>query len=159
MHRNKLSHIYLSLFAVYLLLLLPWTESALRYKPDFTLLVLIFWLIRAPRLCNIGTAWFIGLLVDLATGGIFGQHAWAYTVTAFFTMVYQKRLILFNRFHQFIYVFILLIIAQIVLLILKTFSGVPFPGMVYFMPSVIGVLLWSISLLFKLHTDGRPGDI
>lgn len=159
MPQSKLRYVYLSLFIAYLLQLLPWSESALRFRPDFTLLVLIFWLIRAPHLCNIGTAWVVGLLVDLATGGIFGQNAWAYTVSAFFTMLYQRRLILFNGLQQFFYVFLILIIAQTTLLILRTFSGVPFAGWIYFLPSVTGVLLWRISFMFKLHTDGRPGHI
>lgn len=159
MRRTKLSYIYFSLFLTYLLLLLPWSQQALMFKPDFTLLVLIFWMIRAPNLCNIGTAWFVGLLVDLATGGTFGQHAWAYTISAFVTMSYQRRLILFNRFHQFLYVFVILVTSQLVLLILKTFSGVPFAGWVYFYPSIFGVLLWGLSYVFKLHTDGRPGQI
>lgn len=159
MRRVKISYIYLTLLSAYLLLLLPWSETALQFKPDFILLVLIFWIIREPNLCNIGTAWFVGLLVDLATGSLFGQYAWAYTVSAFVTMFYQRRLILFGRINQFIYVFIILMTSQLVLLILKTFGGEPFPGWIYFAPSLVGVLLWSISLVFKLHTDGQAGEI
>lgn len=153
MQHNNLLTIYVSLFVAYLMLLMPWSENALVYRPDFTLLVLIFWMIRAPNLCNIGTAWFIGLMVDLATGGIFGQYAWAYSVAAFFTTMYQRRLILFTNMQQFFYVLLVLLIAQVTLLILRTFSGASFPGWVYFAPSLIGVLLWSLTFLFKIHNE------
>jgi len=159
MSQNKLSHVYLTLFVGYLMLLLPFSEKAMQYRPDFTLLVLIYWLIRAPNLCNIGTAWVVGLFVDLATGGIFGQNAWAYAVSAFFTILYQRRLVLFNGLQQFFYVLIALIIAQIVLLILRTFSSVPFTGWLYFAPSVTGVILWWFFMMFKLRSDGRSGQI
>jgi rod shape-determining protein MreD len=159
MQQTKLSHVYLTLFVAYLLLLLPWSEHALKFRPDFTLLVLIYWIIRAPHLCNIGTAWVIGLLVDLATGGIFGQNAWAYTVSAFFTMLYQRRLVLFNNLQLFFYVFLMLITAQVTLLILHTFSGIPFAGWIYFMPSLTGVILWQLAFIFKLHSAGRPSKI
>lgn len=159
MSQTKRTAVYLSIFIAYLILFLPWSDQAKQFKPDFTLLVLIFWLIRAPHICNIGTAWFVGLLVDLATGGTFGQHALAYTFSAYFTVLYQRRLILFSHFHLFWTVFILLVISQVVLLVLEMFSGMPFKGWVYFIPSISGVLLWSISLIFRLHTDGRAGEI
>lgn len=153
MQHNNLLTIYVSLFMAYLMLLMPWSDNALVYRPDFTLLVLIFWMIRAPNLCNIGTAWFVGLMVDLATGGIFGQYAWAYTVAALFTTMYQRRLILFTSMQQFFYVLLVLVIAQVTLLILRTFSGASFPGWIYFAPSLIGVLLWSLTFLFKIHDE------
>ncbi len=82
MYTNKLKSIYLSILLALICLLLPWSGFALTMRPDFMLLVIIFWLIRAPNLCNVGTAWFVGLFVDLATGGIFGQYALAYTINA-----------------------------------------------------------------------------
>ncbi len=155
MHPSKLKSIYFSLFLAFICLLLPWSGFALKVRPDFLLLVIIFWLIRAPNLCNVGTAWLVGLLVDLATGGIFGQYALAYTVTAFFAVVYQRRLVLFNHTQQLFYVFLLLIISQVTLLILKTFAGANYLGWAYFLPSITGVLLWRIAVMFGLNTGGR----
>ena len=155
MHPSNLKSVYLSLILAFICLLLPWSGLALQARPDFLLLVIIFWLIRAPNLCNIGTAWFVGLFVDLATGGTFGQYALAYTVTAFFAVIYQRRLVLFNGTQQLFYVFLLLITAQIILLILKTFAGAQSLGWAYFLPSITGVLLWKIAVMFGLNTGGR----
>jgi rod shape-determining protein MreD len=153
---SKLKSLYLSLILAFIFLLLPWSGFALKIRPDFILLVIIFWLIRAPNLCNVGTAWFLGLFVDLATGGIFGQYALAYTITAFFAVTYQRRLVLFNHTQQLFYVFLLLMISQIVLLILKTFSGAESLGWGYFFPSLTGILLWRVAVIFGLNTGGRP---
>ncbi|MES2182173.1 MAG: rod shape-determining protein MreD [Pseudomonadota bacterium] len=155
---SSLKSVYLSLTLAFICLLLPWSGLALQLRPDFLLLAIIFWLIRAPNLCNIGTAWFVGLFVDLATGGVFGQYALAYTVTAYFAVIYQRRLVLFNGTQQLFYVFLLLISAQIILLILKTFTGVLPLGWAYFSPSVTGVLLWKIAVMFGLNTGGRSRD-
>lgn len=159
MHPSKLKSIYFSLILAYLCLLLPWSGLALKLRPDFVLLVLIFWLIRAPNLCNIGTAWFIGLFVDLATGGTFGQYAMAYTITAFFAVIYQRRLVLFNGTQQVFYVFLLLIISQATLLLLKTFSGTETLGWSYLLPSITGIFLWQIAVLFGLNTGGRSRGV
>jgi rod shape-determining protein MreD len=152
---SKLKTLYLSLVLAFIFLLLPWSGFALKIRPDFILLVIIFWLIRAPNLCNVGTAWFLGLFVDLATGGIFGQFALAYTITAFFAVTYQRRLVLFNHTQQLFYVFLLLMISQIVLLIIKTFSGADALGWSYFLPSFVGILLWRVAVTFGLNTGGR----
>lgn len=159
MHQIKLVHVYLTLFVAYLMLLLPWSDRALQVMPDFTLVVLIYWVIRTPHLCNIGTAWVIGILVDLATGGVFGQHAWAYTLAAFFTTLYQRRLVLFKGFQQFFYVFLMLLIAQLTLLILRAFAGAPFPGWIYFLPSVTGVILWRLLLIVNFQRDQSAGQV
>jgi len=155
MHPSKLKSIYLSLILAFFCLLLPWSGVALKLRPDFMLLVLIFWLIRAPNLCNVGTAWFVGLFVDLATGGTFGQFALAYTITAFFAVIYQRRLVLFNSAQQVFYVFLLLIISQAILFILKIFAGAQALGWSYFLPSITGILLWQMAVIFGLNTGGR----
>lgn len=152
MHSSNLKSIYLSLFAAYICLLFPWSGLALTLRPDFMLLTLIFWLLRAPNSCNVGTAWFVGLCVDLATGGIFGQYALAYSITAFFAVVYQRRLVLFNATQQLVYVFVLLLVSQIVLLILKTFAGTESLGWSYFLPSITGVLTWQLAVSLGVNT-------
>jgi rod shape-determining protein MreD len=155
MQQSKLKTIYLSLLLAFICLLLPWSGFMLTIRPEFLLLIIIFWLIRAPNLCNVGTAWFAGLLMDIATGGTFGQYALAYTVTAFFAVMYQRRLVLFSGTQQLVYVGLLLLISQISLLILKIFAGMQLIGWTYFLPSVTGVLLWRLAVFFGLTATGR----
>lgn len=157
MHPSKLKTIYLSLLLAFMAYLLPWSGAMLTFRPDFVLLVLIFWLVRAPNLCNIGTAWLLGLMVDLVTGGTFGQYAFAYTVAAFFAVYYQRRLVLFNGTQQIFYVFALLLIAQITLLALKAFAGAELASFSYFLPSISGVVVWQIAIAFGLNTGVRSG--
>lgn len=152
MHASKHQSIYLSLFVAFICMLFPWSGLALTLRPDFMLLAIIFWLLRAPHLCGVGTAWFMGLLVDLATGGIFGQYALAYTVTTFIAVIYQRRLVLFNSTQQLAYVFSLLFISQLVLLTLQIFAGKESLDWAYFLPSITGVLIWQLAVSLGLNT-------
>ena len=152
MHSIKLRSVYISLLVAYICILFPWSGPALSLRPDFMLLVILFWLLRAPNLCNVGTAWIMGLFMDLAMGGIFGQYALAYTVTAFFAVIYQHRLVLFNKMQQLLYVFSLLMLSQLILLILKAFAGAEFLGWYYFIPSFSGAMLWQIAMTLGLNT-------
>lgn len=151
----NISQIYLSLFAGLSLYLLPWAGFGLMLRPDFVLLVLLYWLIRAPHFCNIGTAWLMGMLVDLAGGDLFGQHALAYVVAAYVAVIYQRRATLFNRWQQAGYVFLLLFVAQLVLLVLKLFGGSEVPGWNYLLPSASGILLWQLVIYSKIKVTGE----
>lgn len=148
--------IYFSLLVALLLQMLPWDGFGLMLRPDFVLLVLLYWLLRSPQLCNIGTAWMVGLIIDLITGGLFGQSALAYALTAFFALSYQRRLALFNRWQQTAYVFALLLLTQISIMVLKLFAGGESPGWNYFLPSVSGILLWQFVIFSRIGIDSHP---
>lgn len=147
--------LYLSLLLGFMCYLLPWAGFGLTLRPDFVLLVLLYWLIRAPYLCNIGLAWMMGMLVDLADGSLFGQHALAFTITAFLALLYQRRATLFDRIQQAGYVFVLLLISQFVLLLLKLFAGTDVPSWQYFLPSVSGILLWQLVVYSSIKVSGE----
>ncbi|MCB5185975.1 rod shape-determining protein MreD [Methylobacillus gramineus] len=155
MRTNSLKPVYFSLGVALLLQMLPWSGVGLVIRPEFILLTLLYWALRAPHLCNIGTAWFAGLVVDLITGGLFGQYALAFALTAFFAVSYQRRLALFNIWQQAGYVFLLLVFTQIIVLILKLFSGGEIPGWEYFFPSISGILLWQFVIFSRINIDGR----
>jgi rod shape-determining protein MreD len=138
--------VYFSTLAALLLQLLPFSGLLLQIKPDFLLLALLFWLLRAPHVCNVGVAWSAGIMMDLVSGDLFGQNALAYALTAFLAVMYQRRLILFTALQQSAYVFLLLFVNQVILLMLRSFSGAEYFGLVYFMPSFTGILLWSAVL-------------
>lgn len=151
MRSVSLPVIILSLIMAYMAYLLPWAGFGLMLRPDFVLLVLLYWLLRAPHLCNVGSAWVLGLLIDVASGGLFGQNALAYAVTAFVAVTYQRRLVLFNEWQQAGYVLLLLLLTQLTLLILKLFAGSPLPGWSYFLPSLSGVLLWQLAVYSRIR--------
>lgn len=140
----SLLSVYASLFFALLCQLLPWTGQGIIFRPDFMLVVLLYWLLRTPYLCNIGTAWTVGLLVDLATGSLLGQHALAFTLTGYIALSFQRRLVLFSAFQVTLYVFGLLFFARTAILILKLFAGSEALGWLYFWPVITGTLLWQI---------------
>ncbi|MPS47639.1 rod shape-determining protein MreD [Methylobacillus sp.] len=155
MSATSLKPVYLSLLVALLMQILPWSGSLLTIRPEFLLLTVLYWTLRAPHLCNIGTAWFAGLMMDLVSGGLFGQFALAYSAASFFAVSYQRRLALFNIWQQAGYVFLLLLLSQVITLVLKLFSGGELPGWQYFLPSVSGILLWQFVTFSRLRIDSR----
>ena len=147
MRHTSLISVYLTLLIALLCQLYPWVGQGIIFRPAFMLVVLLYWLLRAPNLSNVGTAWLAGLLVDLATGSLLGQHALSFTITAYVALSYQRRLVLFNSWQLAGYVLALLIIERVVILLLKVFAGDENPGLQYFWPVVAGLLLWQFMIL------------
>lgn len=146
MRQTSLISIYLSLLVALLCQLFPWVGQGIIFRPDFMMVVLLYWLLRAPNLCNVGTAWVAGMLVDLATGSLLGQHALSFCFTAYVALSYQRRLVLFNKGQLLAYVALLLVIQRIVILLLKLFAGNESPDWLYLLPIATGLLLWQLML-------------
>ena len=50
--------------------LLPWRSIA--GLPDLLALVLVFWSVREPRRVSVGTAWLLGIIMDVGNGALLG---------------------------------------------------------------------------------------
>lgn len=143
-----LRFIYLTLAIALLLELVPLPVGSTRWMPDFVGLLLLYWAINQPRLLGVGTAFFIGLATDVATAGLFGQHALAYSVTCYLAQYRQRQLVMLNLGQQSLVVLGLLLTNQLIMVLARMATGSAFVGISYFLPPLIGALLWP--LLTKL---------
>ena len=146
---------YGSLLFALLCQLFPSTGQGIVFRPDLMLVVLLYWLFRAPYLCNVGTAWLVGAFVDLGTGSLLGQHALAFTLTAYVALSFQRRLVLFNETQILAFTFALLVLTRFTVLILKLLSGNEMSTWHYFWPAVTGILFWLV-IKFVLGTIAHP---
>jgi rod shape-determining protein MreD len=98
-----------SLFVALLLNWLPWSGVWLMLAPDFLALTLLFWCTHKPQYVGIGVAWCVGILSDVATGSLLGQHALAYAVLAYGGDLLNRRIQMFDLYQQTLQVFPLLL--------------------------------------------------
>jgi rod shape-determining protein MreD len=89
--------------------LMPWSGWWIFVKPDFVALVLLYWCIQQPRKVGFSVAWLLGLVMDVAEGSLFGQHALAYSVLAFAGIVLHRRVLMFTLRDQILHVVVLLL--------------------------------------------------
>lgn len=145
-------------FVVALLVnLLPWSGWWLYVKPDFVALVVLYWCIQQPRKVGFASAWLLGLLMDVAEGSLFGQHALAYSVLAFAGIVLNRRVLMFTMRDQILHVVVLLLLNDAIVLGVRLFSGAGFPGYRYFIGSLTAAALWpALTYLFKLPQRPTP---
>ena len=147
-----------SIVLALLLNLIPWGGAARLLHPDFVALAILYWVIQQPLRVGMGTGLFMGLLMDIANGALFGQHALAYSIAANVALKFHRRILMFTPVFQALYVFGLLLTLQTVMLLTRLFAGAASPGSGYFLASASGALLWPVlSFAMQLPQQGKPG--
>lgn len=144
-----------SLLVAFAFNLLPWSVDWLWLRPDFLLLVTLYWVIYQPGRIGMGAAWWLGLMVDLTDGTILGQHALAYTMSVFVLLLLQRRMFNFPPWQQTTHILGLLLIEQSVSVVIATFVGDTFHALQYFAAIFTGALCWIPlwTLLHRLRTS------
>jgi rod shape-determining protein MreD len=139
----SLGLIFFSLVGAYLLSVLPWSGTWLLARPDFVLLVIIFWVLQEPRAIGQGAAFALGLLMDVSDSMLLGQHALAYVVAVFVVQVFRVRILTFGLAEQTLHVLGVTVAASGVMLLLNLLLGADFPGFAFFISPVLTALLWA----------------
>jgi rod shape-determining protein MreD len=135
--------------------MVPLSGLALVLRPDFLALVLLFWCIREPRLIGVGIAWFLGLLMDVSDGTVFGQHALAYAVLAYAAEYFRRRVLRFPLWQQAAQVAVLLLLCSGLVALVRIVGGAPPPRWSYVVGSLTGALLWPVFTVL-LQWPQRP---
>ena len=113
-------------------------------RPDWVGLVLIYWCLALPERVGVSTGWLLGLLLDLLTGALLGQHALALAVIAWVTLNFHQRIRLFPIWQQALTVLVLLILHQLLAIWISRIIGRPAIPWFFWMPSVAGMLIWPL---------------
>ncbi|SBS27399.1 Rod shape-determining protein MreD [Marinomonas aquimarina] len=139
----KSSIVFILTFIVALMLEgLVFPTSLIWYKPEWTLLVILYWVLALPLKVGVGIAWVLGLLVDLLQGGVIGQHSLTYVIVTATCATLYKRLRMYRRWQQSIFIFLLISMNQLVGFWIDHYTGDAEPTLMIFMPAVISALLW-----------------
>lgn len=133
-----------------ILAIVPVPAWATPYRPDWAALTLIYWSVALPRSYGIGTAWLVGIVLDVAQGTLLGQHALALSLIAYITVKFHLQLRVFPWSQMAAVVLGLLGLYQFILFWINGVAGTYAPAVTYWGPVVSGTLLWPVlTLLFS----------
>jgi rod shape-determining protein MreD len=124
------------------LTVLPLPDAAQYLRPPWATLVLVYWSIALPDRVGVGIAWTVGILLDVLTGTLLGQHALGLSVVAFIAVKLHQRIRLFPLWQQALTVLIILLVDRLLALWVSGAAGEPPPPFWYWAPAVVGMLLW-----------------
>jgi len=128
--------------AAILLGLAPLPEALRALRPFWMALVVVYASLEWPDEFGLGTAFVLGLISDLVTGVVFGEHAFRLVVIAFIILRFRSRIRFFPMWQQTAAVFALLMNDRVVTWMLRTFTGDFAIDWRYWLAPVVGALLW-----------------
>ena len=119
-------YMWFTLVLAFVLALVPF--GRVPALPDVLAVVLVFWSVHQPLRVGLGAAFVFGLMMDVHDAALLGQHALAYTLLTFFSIMIHRRLLWFNVPSQAVQLLPLFFGAHVVSLLVRLMAGDMFPG-------------------------------
>lgn len=92
--------IVLSFFMAYLLAMVPFPDWAMNYRPEWVPMVLIYWVMALPYRVGIGSAWVVGILLDILEGSALGLNGLSLVIIAYVTLSLHQRMRMFSTLQR-----------------------------------------------------------
>ena len=131
-----------------MLMVMPLPDWAEPFRPDWVALTLIYWAMMMPRTWSVGSAWMVGIVVDVAQGTILGQHALALCFVVFVTVRFHLLMRVFPMQQLTATVFALLALYQFILFWINGAAGIDVPLSSYWGPVITSTLFWPVMMAF-----------
>jgi rod shape-determining protein MreD len=125
-----------------LLMILPMPDWARPYRPQWVTLVLLYWAIALPHRVGVGSGFVTGIVLDVLTGTLLGQHALGLSVVTFVAIQLHQRIRVFPLWQQALGVLVLLLVEHLLALWVIGATRGAAPGLSYWLVPLIGALLW-----------------
>ena len=157
MSRNRQQWVLpLSVFIALLLGLLPLPPLLQPLRPYWLALVVAYWVIEAPGRIGLGFAFAMGLLADLAFGGLLCEQALRLVIMAFIVQRFRAQLRFFPMPQQALAIGGLLLNDRVVSAAVHLALGEPQLPWSFWWAPLLGMLLWApVFLLLDTLRLGR----
>jgi rod shape-determining protein MreD len=136
--------VIISIVIALMVMIAPLPDWIANFRPDWLALTLIYWAMWLPRTWSVGTAWLVGLVLDVAQGTLLGQHALALCFVVFVTVRLHLLMRVFPLSQLTATVFSLLALYQFLLFWINGVAGIPVPAISYWAPVISGAIVWPV---------------
>ncbi len=134
--------IVLSFIVAFLLVLVPIPDWATMYRPDWVVLVLIYWCLALPDRIGPGVGWIVGLLVDIMQANLLGLNALGMSLVGYLVNRFHFRLRIFPWWQQAVSVLLILLLYRALVGWIRGFFTTSYLDFGYWVPCFIGMLVW-----------------
>ncbi|MDT8437676.1 MAG: rod shape-determining protein MreD [Wenzhouxiangellaceae bacterium] len=132
----------LTLLLAMLLTIVPLPQPIAPWRPHWLALVMIYWQIETRALRGLGQPFALGLVLDLLTGALLGQHALGLVIINFLVGRFRNRIRFFPIWQQTLIIGAVLFNDRIVNLWIVGLVERGWPGWNWWLPPLTAMLLW-----------------
>lgn len=112
------------------------------WRPEFVLLIVIYWSFTFPDRTSLTLFWGLGLVQDLVEGTPLGQHALSTVLVTYICLQSYRRVSNYNFWQQSLWVFVLVGVSQLIHNWAYSMAGGSVEGLVFLYPALLSALLW-----------------
>jgi rod shape-determining protein MreD len=131
-----------TLFLALLLTVIALPVWLIWLRPSFVLLVLFYWVLMLEYKVEVGTAFLMGLLLDILGGTLLGAHALALVLIVYLLGKLQKQIFMYPTSQQTWVVFITSILYLGILYWIQATIGEAPNTWLFWLPALSNALLW-----------------
>ena len=140
--RNGTGIIIVTLLLALVMEIMPLPDWAVDYRPQWLLLVLIYWCMALPDRVGVGYGWVCGILLDILTGALLGQHALGLAIVAYIALKLHQRTRVLPLHQQAFTVLLLLLVERLITIWVIGAAGYSAPNLWYWVSPLFGMVLW-----------------
>ena len=139
--------IVLSLLLALIASIIPMPLGVDSYRPEWVLVVLVYWTIALPNRVNVMTAWLMGFLLDVLLGSTLGVHAAAMALSVYIATANYQKIRNFSVMQQALIVGVLTALYNLLVFWLQRFLTDIVFSPDYLNPVITSVVLWPWAFL------------
>lgn len=132
-----------------------WAEA---FRPEWIILVAIYWSMTIPQTFGLGSAWCSGLIIDVLRSTLLGQHALGFAITAAIAVRVHYRLGNYSYLQQMLLVALLLLPYMSLNLWIHGALDESPETWLYWMPVITSALCWPLVTML-MRACGHKHDV
>jgi rod shape-determining protein MreD len=134
--------VWLSFLVAMLFQIMPLPVIVEGWRPDWLLLVMIYWAMALPHRYNILSAWILGVLLDILLGAHLGIRALAMSLVVYVVVLHFQRLRNFPMWQQSLMIASLVCLFHLVVFWVQFVVNVATFDVHLFLPAVSSLIIW-----------------
>ena len=150
---------WLSMAAAFLFMVLPFPDWLSALRPFLLALVVAYWVLETPQRVGLGRVFLIGLVLDLASFSVLGEHALRLVLIACVLHLMRSRFRFYPVWQQSGFLMLMLYVDLTVLWLMHLSQGLPMVQAEVWSSPVLAFLIWPWLYMLldnlRLQNSGR----
>lgn len=147
--------IALSFGLAFILMVMPIGFQWRAYRPEFVVLMVVYWSMFAPQHFGLTSAWLIGLFQDLLELSPLGLNAIGMLLVSYISYLVYQRIRNYVLWHQAVWIFVLIGIFQLFSNWVGGLVGRTIDGPMFLVAAIISSFLWPLVVVLMRNLTVR----
>lgn len=134
--------VWVTLFIGVISQIMPLPSVVDAWRPDWLLMIVLYWSIALPHRYNILTAWVLGLVLDILLGATLGVRSLAMSLVIYVAILHCQRLRNFPKWQQSLVIMLLICMYHLVIYWVEFVMQEAVFDTELFLPAISGLVIW-----------------